>query len=260
MVDFGEILQFNHLGTHLYYAFLNLGCQLTASAGSDVPWGGTIGEARVYAFLGDQPFSADAWFAAFGRGRTFTTSGPMIEFSVDDALPGDQITVNEDRILRVRARALGEPDRMTPVTLEVVSHGEVMHTAQSTDPSRPEASLDFTVEAGHGRWIAARAQSGDGTSAHTTPVYVVREGFRFWKFEELETLLADRNESLRQIEQIVAETRELDTEGRLTGDRYRQQLVFQGDALLERVRLARGIYQDLRQIADQERPHRTGSP
>jgi len=36
-VDFVEILQFNLLGTGLYYEFLNLGCKLTASAGSDVP-------------------------------------------------------------------------------------------------------------------------------------------------------------------------------------------------------------------------------
>ena len=39
-VDFVEILQFNNLGTDLYYEFLNLGCKLTASAGSDVPWAG----------------------------------------------------------------------------------------------------------------------------------------------------------------------------------------------------------------------------
>ncbi len=51
-VDFAEILQFNQLGTDLYYEFLNLGCKLTASSGSDVPWGGTIGEDRAYAYLG----------------------------------------------------------------------------------------------------------------------------------------------------------------------------------------------------------------
>jgi hypothetical protein len=199
-VDFVEILQFNHLGTDLYYDFLNLGCKLTASAGSDVPWGGTLGEVRVYAYLGREPFNADNWFKAFGRGRTFTTSGPMLEFRVDDALPGDELPVKANRKLRVRARAWGDPRRMAPVTLEVVRHGEVLRAATSDDPQRPEARLDFTVEAGHGFWIAARARAGDGTSAHTTPVYVVREGLRFWKFEGLEDLLAKREESLRQIE------------------------------------------------------------
>lgn len=256
-VDFVEILQFNQLGTDLYYEFLNLGCKLTASAGSDVPWGGTVGEVRAYAYLGKQPFTADNWFKAFGRGRTFTTSGPMLEFRVDDALPGDELVVKASRKLRVRARAWGDPRRMAPVKLEVVRHGEVLRAAESTDPKRPEAELDFTVEAGHGFWIAARARAGDGTSAHTTPVYVVREGLRFWKFDGLEALLAKREESLRQIEAIVAEAKRLTAEGRLETDRYRQQLALQGDALLERVILARGIYAELRRLAEAERGRRS---
>ena len=258
-VDFVEILQFNHLGTDLYYDFLNLGCKLTASAGSDVPWGGTLGEVRAYAYLGREPFNADNWFKAFGRGRTFTTSGPMLEFHVDDALPGDELPVKANRKLRVRARAWGDPRRMAPVTLEVVRHGEVLRAATSDDPQRPEARLDFTVEAGHGFWIAARARAGDGTSAHTTPVYVVREGLRFWKFEGLEDLLAKREESLRQIEGLIAEARKLDAEGRLETDRYRKLLARQGDALLERVGLARRLYADLQALAARERPLRAAA-
>jgi len=252
-VDFVEILQFNQLGTDLFYDFLNLGCKLTASAGSDVPWGGTIGEVRAYACLGQQPFSADNWFNAFARGRTFTTSGPMLDFRVDDALPGDELVVRSNRKLRVRARAWGDPKRMAPVTLEVVRHGEVIRAAESTNPKKPEAELDFTVEAAQGFWIAARARAGDGTAAHTTPVYVIREGLRFWKFDGLEALLARREESLRQIEGIIAEARQLNAQGRLETDRYRKQLALQGDALLERVALARGLYADLRRTAETER-------
>lgn len=252
-VDFVEILQFNQLGTDLYYDFLNLGCKLTASAGSDVPWGGTIGEVRAYAYLGKEPFSADNWFKAFGRGRTFTTSGPMLDFRVDDALPGDELVLKANRTLRVRARAWGDPKRMAPIKLEVVRHGEVVRTTESTDPKKPEAELDFTVEAGHGFWIAARARAGDGTSAHTTPVYVIRQGLRFWKFDGLEALLAKREESLRQIEGIIAEAKRLNAQGRLETDRYRKQLALQGDALLERVTLARNLYAELRRTAEAER-------
>ncbi|MCL4179566.1 MAG: CehA/McbA family metallohydrolase [Verrucomicrobia bacterium] len=257
--DFVEILQFNHLGTDLYYEFLNLGCKLTASAGSDVPWGGTIGEVRAYAYLGDDPFTADNWFAAFGRGRTFTTSGPMLDLRVDDALPGDELLVRESRPLRIRARAWGDPRRMTPVIVEIVRHGQVIRTAESTDPAHPEASLDFTVDSGNGSWIAARARAGDGTSAHTTPVYVVREGLRFWHHDALESLLAKREESLRQIEELVTEARRLDAEGRLENDRYRKLLARQGDALLERVAQARTLYADLRRVAETERPRRTSA-
>jgi len=259
-VDFAEILQFNQLGTDLYYDFLNLGCKLTASSGSDVPWGGTVGEVRVYACLEKKPFSADAWFESFRRGRTFTTSGPMIEFRVDDALPGDEIRLNGDKKLRLRARAWGDPKRMSPVKLEIVRHGEVIRSAESSDANRPEVELDFSVDAGFGCWIAARARAGDGTSAHTTPVYVVREGLRFWKIEGLEELFAKRQTSLDQIEQIVADARRLDAEGKLGNDRYRKQLAVQGDLLLQRVAQARGVYEGLKRIAEAERKLRSSPP
>jgi len=258
-VDFVEILQFNNLGTRLYYEFLNLGCKLTASSGSDVPWGGTVGEVRAYACLGKKPFSADAWFDAFRRGRTFTTSGPMIEFRVDNALPGDELQLKADKKLRIRARAWGDPKRMAPVKLEIVRHGEVIRSAESTDPQHPEVQLDFTVDAGYGCWIAARAHGGEGTSAHTTPVYVVREGLRFWKFDGLEDLITKRLDSLSQIEKIVADAKKLDAEGKLEKDRYRKQLALQGDALLERVTSARNLYADLKRTAEAERGRR-GSP
>jgi hypothetical protein len=256
-VDFAEILQFNHLGTGLYYEFLNLGCKLTASAGSDVPWGGTIGEVRAYACLGKKPFTADAWFEGFRRGRTFTTSGPMLEFHVDDALPGDEIRLKADRKLQVRARAWGDPKRMAPVKLEIIRHGEVIRSVESGNPKHPEAQLDFTVDSGQGCWIAARAQAGDGTTAHTTPVYVIRDGLRFWKYDALDDLFEKRLASLGQIEEIVAEARRLDSEGKLENDRYRKQLAKQGDALLERVAQARKLYDQLKQVAKAEKEPRS---
>jgi hypothetical protein len=255
-VDFAEILQFNRLGTELYYDFLNLGCKLTASAGSDVPWGGTVGEVRVYAFLGRKPFTADAWFEAFRRGRTFTTSGPMIEFRVDRALPGDEIRLAADRKLRVRARAWGDPKRMAPVKLEIVRHGEVIRSAESTDPNRPEAGLDFTVDAGYGCWLAARARAGDGTSAHTTPVYVVRDGLRFWKFDGLEELLAQRQASLAEIEEMIREAQRLEARGANEKNLYRKQLARQGDLLRQRVAAARALYAELQREAGAERARR----
>jgi hypothetical protein len=258
-VDFAEILQFNLLGTDLYYEFLNLGCKLTASAGSDVPWGGTVGEVRAYAFLGEQPFSADAWFEAFRRGRTFTTSGPMIEFQVDDALPGDEIRVTQDRPLRIRARAWGDPRRMAPIQLEIVRHGEVIGHAESSDPARPDVSLELNSQSGYGCWIAARARAGDGTSAHTTPVYVVREGFRFWKYDALNDLIGQRLKSLSEIEEIINQARSLQAEGKLGTDRYRLQLALEGNALMERVTAARRLYQQLKETAETERERR-GAP
>jgi hypothetical protein len=251
--DFAEILQFGRLGTRLYDEFLNLGCKLTAAAGSDVPWGGTVGEVRVYAYLGNEKFSADTWFDAFRRGRTFTTSGPMLDFRVDNALPGDEIQFKTNKKLRVRGNAWGDPKRMGPIKLEIIRHGEVIGSTESADSKKPEAHLDLSVDAGFGCWIAARAVAGDGTRAYTTPVYIVRDGLRFWKFEALDDLFERRERSLAQIERIVAEAKQLAAEGKLEQDRNRQELARQGDLLLERVAAARKLYDELKRVAETER-------
>jgi hypothetical protein len=251
-VDFAEILQFNILGTDLYYEFLNLGCKLTASAGSDVPYGGTIGEVRASAYLGRKKFSADAWFEAFARGRTFTTSGPMLELEVDGKLPGDELLLESDRTIRVRARAWGDPKRMGAVKLEIVRHGEIIRSAESQDDNQPEARLDFRVDAGYGCWIAARAWARDGTSAHTTPVYVVRKGLRFWKYDGVNELIEKRLASLGEIEERITEACRLDAQGRLESDRHRKELARQGALLLERVASVRKLYADLKRVAAAE--------
>ena len=122
-------------GHDLYYDFLNTGFKVTASAGSDVPWGGSVGEVRLYAYIGDQPFTADAWFEAVRRGHTFTTNGPMVDFRVDDALPGRRDHCSkENRKLHVKARAWGDPDAWSRRKLEIVRHGDVIKTVESSDP------------------------------------------------------------------------------------------------------------------------------
>ena len=255
-VDFVELLQLERLGTSLYYDFLNLGFKLTASAGSDVPWGGTVGEVRMYAYLGDQPFSADAWFEAVRLGRTFITHGPMIDLRVEEALPGDELRVDGHRTLRVRARAWGDPNRVLPGKLEIVRHGEVIWAVEPTDPDQRALELDVEVDAGHGFWIAARAEGRDGTGAHTTPIYVIREPLRFWKSEAVDELTARRLASLAEVERMVAKASDLVADDRANYEW--SMLAAQGPALLERVAAARSLYEDLTRTLEQER-HARGS-
>ncbi len=263
-VDFVEVMQVAVLGTEIYYEFLNLGFKLTASAGSDAPFAGTVGEERVYAFLGTQPFSADSWFKAFGQGRTFVTNGPMIEFTVDGALPGDEITVEGDRKLRVNARAWGDPERMTPTRLEIVRHGEVVQRVDSDNSGERELTTSFELGADDGYWIAARAEGSDGSKAHTTPVYVVRDALRFWKHEVVGKLIDKRLSSLVRVRKMVAEvlehparTEDADSNGWEWWQLKR--LAQQGPELLQRVTVAEQTYEELRQIQAQERAIRTSA-
>ena len=252
-VDFVEMLQFANLGTDIYYDFLNTGFKVTASAGSDVPWGGSIGEVRLYAYLGKKRFTADNWFDAVGAGHTFVTNGIMLSLQVDKAIPGDTITVREDKPLRVRARAIGDPGRALPRKLEIVLHGDVVKSAESRNDTQKELSINFTLPAGNGFWIAARAEGSDGSRAHTTPVYVVREGLRFWKYDAVTSLIQKRLTSLGEIEQIVAEATQRAAGGQADDNRAIKELAEQGPALLERVADAKALYADLEKVAENEK-------
>ncbi len=252
-VDFVEVLQFAQLGTDLYYDFLNLGFEMTASAGSDVPWGGTVGEVRVYAYVGKGRFTADKWFDAVKAGHTFVTNGPMVEFRVSKALPGDTIKVTSNKGLHVWAQAWGDKAFTTPTRLEIVKQGEVIKSVAADNPDVEELEVELELEPQDGYWLAARVQATEGYAAHTTPVYIVREPLRFWKYEAVEGLLAKRRASLDEVAQIVAEATAAYQRGETASNKTKTELALQGPALLERVREARDLYDALEQTYRRER-------
>lgn len=252
-VDFIELLQFAKLGTSLYYDFLNLGFKITASAGSDVPWGGSVGEVRVYAHVGKKHFTADRWFDAVRRGNTFVSNGLMLDFTVNGARPGDEVDVKDDHPLRVKACAWGDPRRDLPAKLEIIVHGVPVRTITPDLAGQKSLQADFTIPPGNGFWIAALAEGRDGTRAHTTPVYVVRKGLRFWNYDRAAELITQREASLAEVEHIVAEAQAgRNCRGESDASRPVSELAQEGPALLERVRKAKELYAELRATAQRE--------
>lgn len=266
-VDFLELMQVGILGTNLYYEFLDLGFKLTAAAGSDVPFAGTVGEVRMYAYTSEAG-DGDAWFEAVRQGRTFVTNGPMLELEVGGAMPGDELTVEKGRKVRVRARAWGHPERSRPSRLEIVRHGRVIRHTQPSHPEEHELRLSFELEGEDGYWIAARAEGDDGSRAHTTPVYVVRRPLRFWNYDQVERLIDTRLHSLDEVKRLVAGARSIH-EGRVPDEPRGEddetawwetrRLAEQGPELLDRVAEARRIYEQLRQRWKREGSQRAGT-
>ena len=232
--DFAEFCEYGDIGEELYYEFLNLGFPLAASAGSDVPYGNTIGTSRVYAYTGDR-FSHDDWFTALRKGHTFVTNGPMLEFTVNGHIPGAEIHARAGERLHIKAAAYGNP--VLPGHLEVVEQGEVIRSAQVASRQAKEISVEFTIPVQHSTWIAARCYG-----AHTTPVYVKVGEERFWKRSQIEALTARRLEQLQEIDQLI---REGIPEGHAGG--WDNPATFhKGAAELEkRVQEARAIYEGL---------------
>jgi hypothetical protein len=163
-----------------WYRFLNCGYRLPVLGGTDkmsaeVP----LGAIRTYARLeSDAAPTFDGWSAAVRAGRTFATSGPIIELAVDGHEPGDVIELPAaGGRLEVRARARAAQPMIS--ALELVLDGELV--AREVGPTAStELTLATTIEVRAGAWIAARCLSdheihsafATAMAAHTSPVYV----------------------------------------------------------------------------------------
>jgi hypothetical protein len=227
-VDFAEICEFGDIGDDLYYEFLNMGFPLTASAGSDVPWGNSIGTSRVYAYTGER-FSPESWFAALKAGHTFVTTGAMLEFTVNGKIAGSEIEAKPGDVLRIKAAASGRT--VPPRYLEVVAQGDVIRSTK-------EGSLEFTMPVRDSMWIAARC-----SGAHTTPVYVKVGGRPFWKREQVGRLVARRLEALQDLDTQLNRDLVLTHQGNWDGpEAWKQGAV----ALRERIQIARQTYEKMR--------------
>ncbi|MCB9383740.1 MAG: CehA/McbA family metallohydrolase [Bryobacterales bacterium] len=194
-VDFLELVQFcvanGPIHTEHYYRFLDLGFPLTALAGSDFPWCGRgsregerssrIGDARFYTYLGGDEFSFESWFSALEAGRTFATTGPVVELTVNGMRPGSTVNVGKGDAVRITAKAYGDGEQIPLRELAIIGHGRTLATAKASEAGQSTQSLAVELElpVEHGLWIAARADGLPGQLAHTTPVYVSVDGGGF---------------------------------------------------------------------------------
>ena len=225
-VDFVELLQFcvegGPLHTEHYYRFLNLGYRLTALAGSDFPWCGRgeigspertsqIGDARFYTYVGDE-FSYESWFAALKAGRTFASTGPVVEITVNGKGPGETVNVAPGATLHVAAKAFGHASQIPLTELEIVGHGRVLKRAVAQNNSE-ELSIEMELPVTHGIWLAVRAKAGPTQIAHSTPVYVTMDGGGFHDPDAAAANLALCERDLKEIEQELANPgRQLDSQ------------------------------------------------
>jgi hypothetical protein len=163
-----------------WYRFLNCGYRLPVLGGTDkmsaeMP----VGAIRTYARLepGTAPTFA-AWADAVRAGRTFATSGPVLELSVEGHEPGDVIALpagGGHLEVRVRARAA----QSIIGSVELVVNGRVV-AREEAPQATAELTLATEIDVDAGAWIAARSLSGHeihsayntSMAAHTSPIYV----------------------------------------------------------------------------------------
>lgn len=61
--------------------------------------------------------------------------------------------------------------------------------------------MRHSIAVGFGGWVAVHVVGHDGSQAHSTPVYLVREGHRHWAFDKVPALIAEKLAVLDEISQ-----------------------------------------------------------
>ena len=170
----------------VYYLMLNSGLRIAATGGtdnfSDVWRDPPPGTDRTYVRI-DGPLSLQSWMDGIRAQHTFGTTGPLLFLDVVGRGPGDEIELSATDAPQLAVRA--EAVSIAPMDrLEIVVNGEIARTIVATDPS----SVDFsgTIDVPRGGWIAARVIGPSSryvtdthAFAHTSPVYVSRDGHRW---------------------------------------------------------------------------------
>ena len=239
LVDSLDLIHYGdwEASAQLYHHLLGCGIRLAVSVGTDVFLSishglnsDPPGWARMYAQLGGEDLSADAYKRAIRAGKTIATNGPWISLAVADHGPGSVIDASVGEDLELRAECYG------PGVLGAEIIGPDGTLAQAS-AERGRSVVVATCKIDGPMWIAARARGGRHPSimrgaawAHTSPVYVDVDGQRVRRGRDAAWCLdwLDRFESL------------LSVYGRYSDDGHRDDVI----ATIERARaFYRGVTQ-----------------
>jgi hypothetical protein len=224
-IDFVELLQFSKINTLDYYDYLNLGFHITAAAGSDFPWGSTMGEVRTVVYTGNK-FSVDNWFKGLRAGNTFVTNGPALFFEADGSLPGTELVKESGSTTQLKIKAISHSSIGKIKQLAIYNNEGLIAEKRNTSKSD---SLEITLMHAlkESQWIAAMVTCDNGAVAHTSPFYFIVDNQPTWNVRKAPGIIQKQLEAL--------ENTELEEKSRKIID----------DGIIKRIANARAFYEGL---------------
>lgn len=165
----------------LWYSLLNTGFDMPALGATDKMWNSQVaGAVRTYVKVSGK-LTYQAWIDGIKAGRTFLTTGPMIELSVGGKQIGDRLSLQKPGKVPFFARVHSH----LPVNrIEIVVNGNVVATKDNPE-RHSQLQVSGEADIGASSWIAARTYSdthlpvqnqltgtGAPVLAHTSPIYI----------------------------------------------------------------------------------------
>lgn len=206
-----ELLQFavyRGIGLEGWYHILNAGYRFPAVGASDYPYCRALGDCRTYVQL-EEDTSMKAWTSGLVAGRSFFTTGPMLEFTVNSTSPGGELAYEAD-VESVTVRLTLRSEVAAISAIDVYANGKIakkIRLDQQTSAYELPQKLNYTfrLPLGESTWFAAHAY-GESTpglpdvEAHTNPVYVIKDGEPIANTKSVQWLLAKLDERIRAVE------------------------------------------------------------
>lgn len=206
-----ELLQFavyRGIGLEGWYHILNAGFRFPSVGASDFPYCRALGDCRTYVHLGEDR-KMRAWTDGAVAGQSFMTTGPMLDFKVNDALPGDTLDLEgEPGSVKIGLTVRSEVASVSDI--EILGNGKVLKHFR-IDRQTPAGQLPqklsyrLSLPLSESTWLAARAHGEQvpglpNAEAHTNPIYVILGNKPISDADSVAWLLARLDERTAEIE------------------------------------------------------------
>lgn len=179
LLHFMEVLSFNSSDYDLWYDILNLGYQVSPTAGSDFPCASILGHERFYTKV-EGVFSYSNWLDGIRNGNTFVTTGPLLEFKVNGNEMGSKISLKAPSIVNIAGSVSFDVKRDNLHGIELIENGKVIGSFPRID-LKDRITFKVKKEIVQSGWLAIRSYYRDWNElnsnsplsiVHSAPVYI----------------------------------------------------------------------------------------
>lgn len=161
LLHFVEVVQFNRSGYENLYDILGLGFRVAPTAGTDYPCAqqNIPGHERFYTRV-EGELTYDKWIDAIRAGRTFATTGPIVEFNISGQDIGGEVVLDTAGTLEIRGAIHFNPVRDDVQAVELVQNGTVIHRFSRVEGAR---TIEFKVsrQVAESSWFAVRGYGNE---------------------------------------------------------------------------------------------------
>ena len=154
----------NHATLLVWHHVLNNDFKIVLTGGEDsisnLYRSAVVGSQRSYVYLGDKPLTYSNWLEALREGRTFATNGPLLTFTVNGAMPGEDVRLPQNG---GTVTLKGEVQSIVPLDkVMIMNNGEILKTVP-LDETGSNAVFEITVDVDESGWYTLQAEGKRNT-------------------------------------------------------------------------------------------------